>query len=173
MPMLCATMSCNSRAIRSRSVTTAWAAACAPSCSAWSRDCRVELPMNQATTAVSVTASSVEVPMWKPTSSRTAANTTTVTTAWARAVSDVRRERAAATTQRAMSTGRNCRKLISDEFIAIAPKTAPAANRTQAGSAWRCSRALPATVTRRAGARNTHCGASQCTMKPTGVVCGP
>ena len=48
MPMLCATMSCSSRAIRSRSAIAAWAAAWARSSSARACACRIECPISQA-----------------------------------------------------------------------------------------------------------------------------
>ena len=47
-PMLCATMSCSSRAIRSRSAIAVWAAAWARTSSARARACRIEFPMSQA-----------------------------------------------------------------------------------------------------------------------------
>jgi carboxypeptidase C (cathepsin A) len=47
-PMLCATMSCSSRAIRSRSAVAAWAAAWARTSSARACACRIEFPMSQA-----------------------------------------------------------------------------------------------------------------------------
>ena len=48
MPTLCATMSCSSRAIRSRSASAVWVAAWARSASAlaWAR--RIEFPISQA-----------------------------------------------------------------------------------------------------------------------------
>ena len=49
MPMLCAIMSCSSRAMRSRSLATAWAAASARCRAAPARRSRVELPISQAT----------------------------------------------------------------------------------------------------------------------------
>ena len=52
MPMLCATMSCSSRAIRSRSAVAACASACARSASAWTCACRIELPTSQAMTTI-------------------------------------------------------------------------------------------------------------------------
>ncbi len=48
MPMLCATMSCSSRAIRSRSAITVWAAAWTRSSSVRACACRIEFPMSQA-----------------------------------------------------------------------------------------------------------------------------
>ena len=48
MPMLCATMSCTSRAIRSRSVIAVWAAAWARTSSARACACRIECPVSQA-----------------------------------------------------------------------------------------------------------------------------
>ena len=48
MPMLCATMSCSSRAIRSRSAIAVWAAAWARTSSARACACRIEFPMSQA-----------------------------------------------------------------------------------------------------------------------------
>ena len=48
MPMLCATMSCSSRAIRSRSAIAVWAAAWARTSSALACACRIEFPMSQA-----------------------------------------------------------------------------------------------------------------------------
>ena len=48
MPMLCATMSCSSRAIRSRSAIAVWAAAWARSSSARACACRIECPISQA-----------------------------------------------------------------------------------------------------------------------------
>lgn len=61
MPMLCATVSCISRAIRSRSAVTAWAAAWALSISVCSRDRRTDRPTSQAMTATRTPAS--ETPM--------------------------------------------------------------------------------------------------------------
>ena len=48
MPMLCATMSCSSRAIRSRSAIAVWAAAWARTSSARACACRIECPISQA-----------------------------------------------------------------------------------------------------------------------------
>ena len=48
MPVLCATMSCSSRAIRSRSAIVAWTAAWARTSSARACACRIECPMSQA-----------------------------------------------------------------------------------------------------------------------------
>jgi hypothetical protein len=48
MPMLCATMSCSSRAIRSRSAIALWAAAWARTSSVRAWACRIEFPMSQA-----------------------------------------------------------------------------------------------------------------------------
>jgi hypothetical protein len=48
MPVLCATKSCSSRAIRSRSAIVAWAAAWARTSSARACACRIECPMSQA-----------------------------------------------------------------------------------------------------------------------------
>lgn len=50
MPMLCATMSCSSRAIRNRSAWTARRAACARRLSPYSRRRQIELPAIQAMT---------------------------------------------------------------------------------------------------------------------------
>ena len=50
MPMLCATMSCSSRAIRSRSSIAACAAAWARTSSARACACRIEYPISQAMT---------------------------------------------------------------------------------------------------------------------------
>ena len=55
MPMLWATVSCISRAMRSRSAVTACAAARAYSSSVWARAWRTELPMSQAMTTVRAT----------------------------------------------------------------------------------------------------------------------
>ena len=48
MPVLCATKSCSSRAIRSRSAIAAWAAVWARTSSARACACRIECPMSQA-----------------------------------------------------------------------------------------------------------------------------
>ncbi|MET7302274.1 hypothetical protein [Embleya sp. NPDC005575] len=55
-PMLCATMSCSSRAIRSRSACTAEIAVCARNASAWSWRSRSQLPRIQAATAATASA---------------------------------------------------------------------------------------------------------------------
>ena len=51
MPTLCATMSCSSRAIRSRSASAVWVAAWARSASALAWASRIEFPISQARTA--------------------------------------------------------------------------------------------------------------------------
>lgn len=72
MPMLWATESCISRAIRSRSEVTAWSAVWARARSAYTRPCCSERPSSHATAAVSATASAPVVPTIQPESSRTA-----------------------------------------------------------------------------------------------------
>ena len=62
--MLCATTSCSSRAIRSRSSATALFAACCCSVTAYSRRCRTEYPVIQAMTAASATGTSTPPAMW-------------------------------------------------------------------------------------------------------------
>ena len=56
--MLCATTSCSSRAIRSRSSATALLAACCCNRTTYSRRCRTEYPVIQAMTLASPTGTS-------------------------------------------------------------------------------------------------------------------
>ncbi|MDH6111606.1 hypothetical protein P3T36_001922 [Kitasatospora sp. MAP12-15] len=69
-PMLCATMSCSSRAIRSRSAVTACSATRVRICSVLSRSWRREFPTTQATTTIIRTTASTEVPTRSPTANR-------------------------------------------------------------------------------------------------------
>lgn len=91
MPMLWATMSCISRAMRRRSSVTAWVAARARSVSPYARVRWETSPRSQATTAVSATVSSINVPMPHPHSSRTVSQATRTASAMDRAVTPMRR----------------------------------------------------------------------------------
>lgn len=89
MPMLCATMSCNSRAIRSRSAVTASATSCERSATVCSRRSRLSRPTMQeaAIARTAITALTVRPSPWaKPPTIRSWATKDTAT-----ATIDVRR----------------------------------------------------------------------------------
>ena len=98
MPMLCATISCSSRAIRSRSVTAACAWACVRRASAWSAACRTEWPASQAMTVVSRTTTSSWTGISRPSATNTAGTPKTIRVA----TSEVRRDLVAAMKQTSM-----------------------------------------------------------------------
>jgi len=102
MPMLCATMSCSSRAIRSRSAVAACASAWARSASAWVWLCRIELPISQPMKIIAPKASASGLV------GRVSATTQPVTTPTATTVAaiEVRGGRVAAMTQMVRLTSR-------------------------------------------------------------------
>lgn len=146
MPMVWATMSCNSLAIRSRSAVTAWAAAWARTCSAWTRDWCIESPMSQAITAVRATISSVVVPIPHPLSTRTARKPASVKSAMETATTPVRRGRAAAMKYSVRSTARNCSNGIAPTLSALVAEMEPASIRARVHSGRRCITTQPPSV---------------------------
>ncbi len=145
-PMLCAIMSCSSRAIRSRSAATAWAAVCERSAAACSRRSRTEWPVIQAAARARTRTATVRAKPSVPVPRRAAKATCTPSVVTA-AVTAMRRGRVATTYPAARSFARTSRYTTCQNGVVVAVTYVPRSISVRAGSGRRRSSPRGRTVT--------------------------